>query len=354
MRANRINRIIQTFVTLVGLAMVPERMCAVTLFPGDIVVSDPNGLGLGAIFKVDPITGAQTTVSSDGLFTTGGGGPRGITIDAMGEILVADPNALGGGCPVGCGGIIKVNPVTGGQTVVSSGGLFVNPWGLTLDPIGDIIVADETAFGATIFRVNPITGSQTVISSGGSMDAPYDLAIAANGDIIVSDPLGLGVGAIFRINPISGAQTTISSGGFFTTGGGGPRGLALDGNGDILVADPNALGGGCPVGCGAIIKVDPVTGAQTVVSSGGMFVNPWGLAIEANGDIVVADETAFGATLFRVDPVTGSQSIISSGGGFVDPYDVAIVQVPEPSTISLAICSLLVLRRTQSGRPTKR
>ncbi|TLZ82898.1 MAG: hypothetical protein E6K11_00865 [Methanobacteriota archaeon] len=42
----------------------------------------------------------------------------------------------------------------------------------------------------------------------------------------------------------------------------------------ILVADEDAFGGS-----GGVIRVDPTTGAQTVVSSGGNFVDPVGIAV---------------------------------------------------------------------------
>lgn len=35
--------------------------------------------------------------------------------------------------------------------------------------------------------------------------------------------------------------------------------------GDILVVNQHGLGGECPLGCGGVIRIDPVTGAQTAV-----------------------------------------------------------------------------------------
>src|SRR5882762_7131444 len=70
--------------------------------------------------------------------------------------------------------------------------------------------------------------------------------------------------------------------------------------GDILVVDPNALGGN-----GGIFKIDPATGAQTIVSSGGFFQEPVGIVIEADGNIVVTDRTGF---VIRVNPATGIQN----------------------------------------------
>jgi DNA-binding beta-propeller fold protein YncE len=72
-------------------------------------------------------------------------------------------------------------------------------------------------------------------------------------------------------------------------------------DGDILVADRDAFGGFL----GAVIRIDPLSGAQTTVSEGGTFVDPTGVALEADGgDILVADARA---GVIRVDPRSGAQ-----------------------------------------------
>ena len=68
-----------------------------------------------------------------------------------------------------------------------------------------------------MIRVNPATGMQSVISSGGNLQDPPNLVVAPNGDIFVADTGGVvGAGLIIRINPQSGSQTVVSSGGNFT------------------------------------------------------------------------------------------------------------------------------------------
>ena len=83
------------------------------------------------------------------------------------------------------------------------------------------------------------------------------------------------------------------------------------------VADPASPGGAA----GEILRVDPTTGAQTVVSSGGQFVDPYSVAVAPDGSLVVADPGTYGGTgtIFRVDPTTGAQSVITTGGYLVDP-----------------------------------
>ena len=133
------------------------------------------------------------------------------------------------------------------------------------------------------------------------------------GDILIAD---VDKGAIIRVDPVTGAGTNIALGGSLV----GPTGLALDSKGDILVAD---------LGAGAVIRVDPKTGAQSIVSPvspGGFFVLPSDLTVEASGQILVVDADAFGGSggIIRVDPVTGAQTRISSGGNFVGPLRVVV------------------------------
>jgi hypothetical protein len=108
---------------------------------------------------------------------------------------------------------------------------------------------------------------------------------------------------------VTGLQSVVSSGGSLRF----PFGIAIDVNGDLLVAD-EATG---------ILRVDPETGAQAIVSAGSLLSGPRGIAIDANGDILVSDFAA--RAIFRVDPSTGIQSVVSSGGSLVGPVGIAIV-----------------------------
>src|SRR5215475_8923829 len=99
--------------------------------------------------------------------------------------------------------------------------------------------------------------------------------------------------------------------------------VILDG-GDLLVVDPD-----CCVD-GGIIRVNPVDGSQTIVSSGNQFVSPRGIAIAANGDLLVPDPGCCNNSggVIRVDPTNGSQTIVSSGNNFSGRGPVGIAIVP--------------------------
>jgi hypothetical protein len=74
-----------------------------------------------------------------------------------------------------------------------------------------------------------------------------------------------------------------------------------------------------------------VTGAQSVITSGGLFTDSGNITIDAAGQVVVTNRNS-PVGLIGVDPVTGTQTAISSGGFFVEP--VGVVVVPPTITIS--------------------
>ena len=66
----------------------------------------------------------------------------------------------------------------------------------------------------------------------------------------------------------------------------------------------------------AVLRIDPATGAQSILSQGNLLQGHTGLALEADGHILVADTgwQGGGLEVIRIDPVTGTQSIVTSGG----------------------------------------
>ena len=310
----------------------------VTLNRGDILVADPDALGGGgAIIRVDPHTGLQTIISSGGNFVD----PYAIALEQNGTILVGELNA---GDPAGSSGtpssIIRVDPFTGSQTVLSSGGYLHSVFGIAVAPNGEIFVT--SAGYRQVVRIDPVTGAQSVVSSGGLFVSLRGIVMDASGQLYVADADQTGPGRVIRVDPSMGSQTTVSSGGNFYD----PTGIVLDDNGNIIVAD----NGNFDAGIGAaVIRVDPVTGAQTVVSSGGDFISPGGIAFDASGKIVLVDSNAFiggspfyDGAVFRVDPVTGTQTVISSVGIFVNPSGVAVI-LPEPTSFALFMMGVAIL-----------
>ena len=124
----------------IGLQSCTSNANANIISVGDLIVSDYS---LGAIYKIDPATGAQTLLASGGLLQH----PHGIAIEDAGTIIVAERSTQS---------ILRIDLVTGNQTVLSSGGSFVNFIDVELEPDGNILVTDAGA--NAIFRIDPITG----------------------------------------------------------------------------------------------------------------------------------------------------------------------------------------------------
>ena len=298
---------------------------AVTVMPGDLIVTDFNGrwggpvdssLPGGRIVRVDPTTGAQTLISYGGLLD----GPQGVVIDAAGNIILNDTYD---------DQLIKVNPADGSQTLIPSGGLFVDTRGITIDAAGDILVADFGYGGSgAIIRVDPATGAQTVAASGGIIQGPLGVTLDGAGNMYMSaPPLAPSKGVrVVKVDPVTGTQTLISSGGPYSMAFGG--GIVVDATGRIFVTEQYYYNG--------VFEISPIPGPQSILVSGSPFEDPYDLAIDLSGDLIVADSNwHWEGRLIRVDPDTMVTTVISSGGLLIDPNDVAIATAPIPEPISL-------------------
>ena len=119
---------------------------------------------------------------------------------------------------------------------------------------------------------------------------------------------------ILRTDPATGSLVEISRNGPQGTLFERPFDLALEADGDILVAD---MGAPCLVSrCdndGRIIRVDPITGRQTLLASGAPLLDPAGIAVAPDGSIYVADNYAADddGAVIRVDPVSGAQTLVT-------------------------------------------
>ncbi len=172
---------------------------------------------------------------------------------------------------------------------------FGRPEGIEVDEDGTLLLVDIIIPG--VFRVDPVSGDRTVVSGGDvgagpQISDPWDLAIEADGDLLVTDHFE---GTLVRVDGTTGDRSIVSDA-FFA-----PRGVAIDAQGQALVVDRD----------GQVYRVDPVTGAVTIVSdentgTGPLFAEPSWIALETSGQILVTDL----ANLYRVDPVTGNRVIL--------------------------------------------
>ena len=276
-----------------------------------------------------------------------------------GTILVADPDAFGGG-----GGLIAVDPATGHQTALATGGNFVDPSGVAITMSGTIVVSDRGAFGdGGLIAVDPGNGQQTKLSASTDFHRPMGMAADSNGQVVVAYlGAGEGVGKIMRVNLVDGLFHAVAPTVAFMN----PADVAIDQSGNVWVADLDTSGadsrlhridaGGTdsvfahnePPGAnyvgvtaaaqdhilvasqdfhaaGSVLRFGPVpVGGQhlaATVSQGGELASPFGIAVEGNGAILVVDAIN---GVIRIDRSTGTQTTVSSGGMFAGPLAITV------------------------------
>ena len=226
--------------------------------------------------------------------------------------------------------ILRADPATGGLTEISRNGaqgdLFRHPYDIVVAGDGSLLVADMGAFATStdraadgrIVRVDPVTGQQSIVSSGNLLVDPAGLTIGPDGLIYVVENVGtLGAPSVVSVNPATGAQTLVTQGGQLCY----PFGIAAEADGSLLVTNYGDFSDGsnvvnCVYDFGALVRIDAGTHAQSIVSRnapewGNLFRNPLGVAVAPGGRILVVNQND-GTALVGVDRDTGVQDAETS------------------------------------------
>ena len=268
---------------------------ASTLADGTILVPSSPLSGQSApvgIIGVNPSTGAQSLISTGGNFSI----PEYVREGPNQQLYVADYSAQG------TGAIIAVNATTGQQSILASGGNINGPVTLAIVN-GFAYVATVGGSSPSLVQVNLSNGQQQLISSGGNFSSPSSVEPGPSGSVYWADEYAFGTGAIFLVNIQTGAQTVVTRGGLLNH----MIDMGVDGSGNLIVFNAS----------GSIVKVNPQTGTQTTVSSGGLLSGVDGGTVDVNhGGTIYVSTLASGSTPSRVlaiDPTTGAQRIVASG-----------------------------------------
>lgn len=305
----------------------PFDLWTIFMTTDDVIVADR-----GPYFSTGTILISRGTAPDSAVIITSIKDPYEVSREANGNFVVVDYEASKGG------GLFRIDRLTFAVTPVSSGDKFVVPFGVKVETkapnAGQILVADLDAFSlaGAIFRVDPVTGAQTTLTQGGNFYFLQGLAIAPvgtpnDGDIYVTS-VGDGAGItskLIKVDPSTGAQTIISSGGNFNY----PVGMAIESDGNILVVDALAK---------MVIRVDPGTGVQTVLSDAAnaaqgtglnTFLLPTHVTLDSAGELYVSDGKVNAGVnerlLFKVDKTTGNRTLVTKDGFFEQPRGLQII-----------------------------
>ena len=245
--------------------------------------------------------------------------PSGLVVDGNGSNLyVADSNnrtvrriplpsgnvSTYAGTP-GAGGTAGADGAIDGPVGTAR---FGQPYGLALDPLGNLLLTD-----ATNSEIRQIDLSNDVVATlAGSIGGrgyadgtgtsarfndPHNVALDADGNLYVSDHGNVvirkitpgGVVSTLAGNPgVAGSANGTGSAARF----GGPRGLSVDSAGNIFVADAanNTIRRITPQGVVTTLAGSPIaSGFVDGTGAAARFSNPVGVVVDGNGNVYVSD-----------------------------------------------------------------
>ncbi|PZF70923.1 NHL domain-containing protein [Taibaiella soli] len=295
---------------------------------GNLYIAD---WGNYRIRKISAATGFISTVAGgNGSGTTGDGGqatlaklyaPKGLAVDAAGQIYVGDNNKVR---KIGTNGVINTIAGTGTGGYSGDNGLATNAkisfnqnyQNIALDAAGNIYLPDYTNF--RVRRVDAVTDTITTFAGNGASGFAGDNGPAVNAQLgsvyaVAMDPVGnlyvadMGNDRIRKVTAGTGIITTVGGNGVVSFGGDGGaaagaqfgnsiQGVAADVAGNVYISD------------GANYRVRKVTAATGIIAtfagngtSGSAGDNGpatsanlnalGGLATDAAGNVYIADRS---------------------------------------------------------------
>lgn len=257
--------------------------------------------------------------------------PHGIATDGLGNIYVADRfgHRIRKITP---GGIVSTLAGSGNNGYVDANGIaaeFYEPWGLCADSVGNVYVADTRN---NLIRKIDLNGNVTTVAGTGNFGSSNGPALAStfgnptgieidesSGSIYIADHL---THIIRKIDP-AGNVSTIAGTAFLTGTANGqgtaarfnrPYGLELDNNGDLIVADEwnHLIRRVTPNGFVTTIAGNGTVGSQDGTAAAATFNYPWDIAVDNNGDMFVAD--GFNNIIRRITPTGVVTTYVGTAG----------------------------------------
>ncbi|MCF6213630.1 MAG: SMP-30/gluconolactonase/LRE family protein [Flavobacteriaceae bacterium] len=224
---------------------------------GNLYIADSNNQKIRKVTSA----GVVTTIAGSSRGSADGTGstaqfkePSGITVDASGNLYIADKNnhKIRKITPSGVVTTFAGSGTSGFADGTGTAAQFMGPTGVSVDLLGNVYVVDD--FDNRIRKITKDGVVTTLAGSGSSGSAdgtgiaamfqnPFNLVVDGSGIVYVGDE---GNNRIRKITP-SGVVTTIAGAGLSGTADGagnsarffGPKGIAIDTEGNLYVADKN-------------------------------------------------------------------------------------------------------------------
>ncbi len=220
---------------------------------------------------------------------------------------------------------------------------FNFPQAVAVDGAGNVFVPDTG--NAALYEIEAGTGGNApgAVSSSSTMVtvrsgvAPFSVAVDAAGDVFVVDGIS---SVVYEIEAGTGgnAAGAVSSSSTMVTVGSGfylPRGVALDAAGDVFVADGGnkavkeieaGTGGNAP---------GVVSSSSTVVTLGSGFSGPTALAVDGTGNVFISDTAV--KELVLSTPPSLSFAAAAVGSTSSDSPQTVVVQNAGNASLSFPV-----------------
>jgi len=300
--------------------------------------------------------GTITTLAGNGTAGFGGdggaaasaqlSGPQGVAVDTAGNVYISDTGnsrvreVSGGTITTVAGG---GTPGFGGDGGAATSAKLYSPVGLALDAKGNLYIADTNnsairkVSGGTITTVAG-NGVQGYAGDGGpalnaQLNDPQGVAVDSAGNIYITDTMNFAIRMVAKNGTIS---TIAGNGVAGYTGDGGaagqaqlsyPTGIAVDSGGALYFADAGAV----------VRKIDASGQISTIAGNGSLgytgdggpataasLNGPIGIALNANGDVYVADSANNAVRLLSIQ-LAALTSAASNLTGAIAPGEVVVL-----------------------------
>ena len=279
--------------------------------------------------QVTTLAGSGTAGSADGTGSDASfRNPYTVALDASGNVYVADRgnNMIRKISPAGVVTTLAGSATAGSADGTGSTASFNNPYGVAVDASGNVYVADGN--NNMIRKITPagmvtsLAGSTTAGSADGTgaaaaFNSPSGIAVDASGNVYVADASNhmirkitpAGVVTTLAGSPTPGrADGTGAAASFY-----GPTGVAVDAGGNLYVAERynHTIRKITPAGVVTTLAGSGTTGKADGTGSAASFRNPSALAVDAGGNLYVADSS--NSMIRKITPAGMVTTLAGSG-----------------------------------------
>jgi sugar lactone lactonase YvrE len=331
----------------------------------------PSGI-VSTYAGIARITGSRDGPATNALFTL----PEGLGVDSASNVYVADTGNDTARLITPAGLVITLAGTAGQAGFadgISNAARFSNPTGITVDSLGNVFLTDnnnnavrEIAPGGltTVFAGSVGGGSADGTGSNARFNYPSGIVVDASGNSYVSDFFNH---TIRMVTPAGVATTLAGLAGVPGSDDGtngtarfnNPSGLAMDAAGNIYVADTgnNVIRVMTPAGVVTTLAGSPgVFGNQDGTGSGAQFNAPAAVALDAASNVYVADTGNFEVRKITPAAVVTTVAGNSQMAGYFDAPGtnasfggISGIAVDGAGNIYVADTPNLVLRKITPG-----